>query len=299
MSSQSGQNYVISYKPQVTIGTPVTGSSGVTLRTLASTGFSLDRVQIQSEELRPDGLYGAPRKGVKSCPGSYTCEYSYGTFDPIFEAFLRSTFSVGVLNAGSTRSFLTFDQYHSDVDLSLQVETVRVLSCGLEVPAEGMVRLNIGLMGRNAVGLASGSSPGLTSPSLTSTEPMAGIDSVITAPGSAKFTACSFTATRSGGVQGVIGDTLSPDVYDGNARCTGSLSGTLETMAWLAAVGAESSTTITVLVTDAAGNTTQFDLANAQLMNFKAPVGQANAMIVSSDFSWGGAASFTITNTDA
>lgn len=294
-ASQSGQNYVISFKPQVTIGTPVTGASGVTLRTLASTGFSLNRARIQSEEIRGDGMRGAPRKGVKSAPGGYACELSYGSFDAMFEHFLRSTFTIDVLTPGTAKSFLTFDQYHRDVDLSLQVETVRAISMGVTVPAEGMVRIDWGLLGRNIAPLATGASPGLTAPTLTSTEPMAGIDATITGPGSALFTSASFSLNRGGGVQAVIGNTLSPDVYDGSAGGEGTLTGTLETLAWLTEAAGDTPTTISVLCPDGAGNTIQFDLANVMVEGFQAPVGQAAAMIVTAPFSFGGTDAITIT----
>lgn len=294
-ASQSGQNYVIAFKPQTVIGTPVTGASGVVLRTLASQGFSLNRARIQSEEIRADGMRGAPRKGVKSAPGAYACELSYGSFDAMFEHFLRSTFTVDVLTPGTTKSFMTFDQYHSDVDLSLQVETVRAISMGVTIPAEAMVRIDWGLLGRNVAPLATGASPGLTSPTLTTTEPMAGIDATITGPGSALYTSASFTLNRGGGVQAVIGDTLSPDVYDGSAAGEGTLTGTLETMAWLTEVATDDAVTLTMLCPDGAGNTITFALANVQLENFQAPVGQAAAMIVTSAFSFGGTNGITIT----
>lgn len=293
--SQSGQSYVIAFKPQTVIGTPVTGGSGVVLRTLASQGFSLNRARIQSEEIRADGMRGPPRKGVKSGPGSYACELSYGSFDAMFEHFLRSTFSTDVLTPGTTKSFMTFDLYHQDVDLSLQVETVRAISMGVTVPAEAMVRIDWGLLGRNIVPLATGSSPGLTSPTLTSTEPMAGIDATITGPGSALFTSASFTLNRGGGVQAVIGDVLSPDVYDGAAQGEGQLTGTLETLAWLTEATADTATTISILCPDGAGNTIQFDLANVMVEGFQAPVGQAAAMIVTCPFSFGGTNAITIT----
>ncbi len=299
MSSQSGQNYTVAFKTQSVVGTPVTGTGGKYIRTLASQGFSLNRALIQSEELRADGMKGAPRKGVKSAPGSYAVEFSYGSFDELLEHFMQSTFAMGVLTPGSTKSLLTIDQYHADVDLSLQVETARMISLGMTIPAEGMVRMDLGFMGRDMNPLASGSSPSLTSATLTTTEPMAGIDSVITGPGSAKFTSMSWTMNRGGGVQAVIGDTLSPDVYVGNAGGEGTLTGTLETLAWLSEVTADATTALSAVITDGAGNTTEFEFANAMLMDFQAPVGQANAMIVSSKFSFGGTNALTVTNTDA
>jgi hypothetical protein len=296
VASQSGQNYIVSYKPQTVIGTPATGGSGFVLRTLASQGFALNRARIVSEENRPDGLSGAPRKGVRSAPATYACEMSYGTFDPLFESFLRGTFTLDVLNPGTaTKTFFTFDQYLQDVDLSIQVETVRPLSMAVTIPAEAMSRIEWGLLGRNAAPLATGASPGLTTPTLTTTEPMAGIDATITGPGSVQFSSVSFNCTRAGGVQALIGTDVSPDVYDGRLVGEGTLNGTIESLAWLTEVTGNTPTTLTILQPDEAGNTIQFDLANVQMENFSAPVGAAAAMIVSSNFSWGGTDSIIIT----
>jgi hypothetical protein len=300
MASQSGQNYVINYKVQSVIGTPVTGSGGYTLRTLASQGFSYERARIQSQEIRSDGFYGKPRKGVKSAPGSYVCELSYGSFNPLFESFLRSTFnSVGVLVPGSTKTFFTWEQYHQDIDLSLQVETVRPISMNVNIPAEGMAQITWGLMGRNMAALDAASSQSLTTPTLTTTNPIAGIDCTITGPASMSFTSVQFGCTRPGGIQALIGTALSPDVYDGSATGEGTITGTLETLAYLSQVAGDTSTTLTASCPDDAGNEVEFALAGVQLENFSAPVGQPNAMIVSSKFSYGGATALTITNTAA
>lgn len=300
MSSQSGQNYVINYKVQTVIGTPVTGTGGYTLRTLASQGFDFQRARIQSQEIRSDGFYGAPRKGVKSVPGSYLSELSYNTYDPLFESFLRSTFnSVGVLVPGSTKTFFTFEQYLQDLDLALQVETVRPISMQVTIPAEGMCQIQWGLMGRSAAALDSAASPSMTSPTLTTTKPIAGIDCTITGPSAMSFSSVQFGCTRPGGVQALIGTTLSPDVYDGSATGEGTITGTIESLAYLSEVAGDSSTTLTVTCPDEAGNEIEFALAGVQLENFSAPVGQPNAMIVSSRFSYGGTTALQITNTDA
>lgn len=301
-TSQSGKSYVISYKNQTIIGTPATGASGVTLRTLASPGFSFNRAEISSNELRTDGFGSAPRKGVKSVPGSFNCELSYLTFDPLLAAMLRSSFAggVGAMTPGTTKTFFTFDEYLEDLDISLQVETVRVLSMAVKVPAAGMVTVDWGLLGRNAVALATGgTSPGLTSPTLTTVDPMAGIDSVITIAGGASFSSCDFSVARSGTVEGLIGTPLSADVYDGSAKGSGSLTGTLESLAMFTAAAADAAETLTIECIDSAGHNITFALAGVQLLDFAMPLGADTAMLFTSKFVFGGATALTITNAAA
>lgn len=298
-TSQSGRNYIVSFIPQVTIGTPVIGAGGTVIRTLASQGFSYERAEMKSPEIRSDGMGGNVKKGVVSVPASYLCPLTYGTHDSLFEAFLRGAFSVGVLSPGTTRKIFTVDEYFEDLDLSAQAETVRVLSMGVKIPAEGDSQITWGLMGRDATALASGASPSLTTPTLSTTEPMFGIDATITGPAGISFSAVDFTMTRSGGVQAVIGNKLSPDIYDGPAEGTGTISGTMESLALLTAVAADTAITLTIVQPDAAGNSIQFALSGVQVSKWQAPLGGDKALIQSAPFSFGGANALVITNTAA
>lgn len=299
MSSQSGQNYVISFIEQTVIGTPVTGAGGKVLRTLASQAFTYDRALIESQELRPDGMYGSPKKGVKSVPGAFSSELSYGTFDDLFQALLRNTFSAGVLTPGTTTKAFTFDEYLQDIDVTMQVEWVRVLGMNLNIPAEGMVQIGWNLLGRSAAKIASGASPSLTSPTLTTTKPIAGVDCTIVGPGSAQYSAVTVGCARQGGVQPLIGTKLSPDVYHGAAKGTGTIQGTVESLAWLDEVDGDTGTTLTATCPDDDGNEIEIALSGVQILNFSPPVGAPAAMIQSANFAFGGATAIQITNTDA
>lgn len=296
--SQSGSSYLVSYIAQTVIGTPVIGAGGTVLRTLASPGFSYSRAEIASAELRADGFTGEPRKGVVNAPASYTSELSYLTYDKLMAAFLRSSFAggVGAMTPGIVKTFFTFDQYLQDLDLSLQAETVRVLSMAVKVPAAGMVTVDWGLLARNLIPLATAASPSLTSPTLSAAKPMAGIDAIITIAGGAQYSSIDFAATRSGGIEAVIGATLSPDVYDGPAKGSGSITGTLESLAMLTAANTDAAVTVSVKCPDATGANVTFALANVQLIDFSLPLGADKAMLFTSKFTFGGATALTITN---
>src|ERR1035437_441497 len=296
--SQSGTRYIVSYIPQTIIRTPVIGAGGIVLRTLASQGFSVNRPEIASGEIRTDGFACTPRKGAKSAPATYACELSYLTFDGLMAALLRSSFAggVGAVTPGIVKTFFTFDQYLEDLDLAVQAETVRVLSMGVKVPAAGMVTVDWGLLGRNAIPLLVGASPSLTTPTLSTAEPMAGIDAVITIAGGASYTSIDFAATRPGAIEPVIGTPLSPDIYTGPAKGSGSITGTLESLAMLTAVDADAAVTVSVKCVDSAGHNVTFALANVQLLDFTMPLGTPTAMLFTSKFSFGGATAMTITN---
>lgn len=301
-TSQAGKAYTVTLIAQTIIGTPVTGAGGTVLRTLPSQGLSLNRAEAQSNEDRADGMSGTVHKGVKSAPATYNCPLVYTTHDPLFEAFMRSTFSIGlVLSPGSTKTFFTVDEYLADLDTSIQAETARLTSMAVKMPAEGMCEIAWGILARNLIPIAAGgTSPFLTGATPSTTEPMAGEDTIITGPAGMSFSSMDFSLTRGSGVQAVMNSAgLSPDVYIGNAKGTGTISGTVETLGLLTAVGADTPITLTAVCTDFAGNTIQFALSGVQLLDWNGPLGGDAAMIQSSKFSFGGSDALVITKVDA
>ena len=93
MPLQTGRNYNVNFRAEVTEGTLIGGGAAVgeRLRTLASPGLKLSRGQIQSAEVRNDANKSMMRLGSKSVEGSYVAEWNLASFDTLVEALLRST----------------------------------------------------------------------------------------------------------------------------------------------------------------------------------------------------------------
>jgi len=106
MTLQTGKNILIAYKAETTFNTPpavVTGANQ--FRPNAGSGLKLARATIKPGESRSDGKTPMGRLGSKSVTGSYPADISVGTFDPLLEAVMRSTWvAATTISAGSITS---------------------------------------------------------------------------------------------------------------------------------------------------------------------------------------------------
>jgi len=111
MANQTGKNVVISYKVESTIGVAVTGSGGTEFRKNAGSGLQLTRATINPNEVRSDGKTSMGRLGSKSVAGTVGGDLSIGTFDALFEAGVRGTWSTAttITQATSTLTSVTSD----------------------------------------------------------------------------------------------------------------------------------------------------------------------------------------------
>lgn len=134
MALQTGRNYLVNFKVEVTEGTLASGgaATGERLRTLASPGLALGRGAIQSEEVRNDGNKSMMRLGSKSVGGSYLAEWNLSSFDTLVEAFLRSTWVAPVA--------ITFDGGAALTSLTVNSSS-QVTFAGTTTPAAAGLRV--------------------------------------------------------------------------------------------------------------------------------------------------------------
>jgi hypothetical protein len=94
MPYQTGRNVVVAYKANASAyGTPATSGGGATGFRPISGGINLTKTAIPSQENRRDGMMTRGRHGQRAVSGGYQAELSVGTFDALFEAALRGTWS--------------------------------------------------------------------------------------------------------------------------------------------------------------------------------------------------------------
>jgi hypothetical protein len=103
MAFQTARQIEVAYKPQVTIGTPVTGSGALGFRA-NSGGMNLTKDPIKSNENRRDGQRSRGRHGGRMVQGSYPADLSVGTFDTLIAAMLWSTFGADLVITEATAS---------------------------------------------------------------------------------------------------------------------------------------------------------------------------------------------------
>jgi len=127
------------------------------------------------------------------------------------------------------RSF-TFDEYLADLDLSKVSVGCRVASFKITGQPDGMAMVEFGVVGMDQTTQATGASPTLTSPTLTSTIALTWLDATIRVAGSDRTNLTGFEFTFDNGAAGlpVIGSLVSPDVFENNAKISGSFSSTVQ-----------------------------------------------------------------------
>lgn len=93
MPSQTANNVQIGYKVQSGLGVPASGAGATGLRVKPSQSMTLTKAIIPSEEVRRDGQRTRGRHGSRSAGAAYTSELSVGSFDELFQAVLRGTWT--------------------------------------------------------------------------------------------------------------------------------------------------------------------------------------------------------------
>lgn len=132
------------------------------------------------------------------------------------------------LSAGATptRRTFYFDEYDVTTDLSQVYGGVRIVGMTIRGTPDGMAEATLTLLGASSAALATGASPYYSSPTLTTTIPLVFADATISYNGTdvATCTAFELTYEITAATQPVIGASVSPDVFDNDARLTGSFS---------------------------------------------------------------------------
>ena len=100
---QTGRNIVVAWKLNgSTYGTAAASGGGAAGFRPTGGSLGLSKGTIQSRENRRDGMTTRGRHGQRAVQGSYSAEVSVGTFDELFEAAMRGTWSGTTLVQQST-----------------------------------------------------------------------------------------------------------------------------------------------------------------------------------------------------
>jgi hypothetical protein len=124
-----------------------------------------------------------------------------------------------------TRSSYTFEQYYIDLDESEQFAGCRVSSMKLSFQPNSVVNVEFGIVGQAEAILGTAAAPGLTTPTQYTSIGMIAVDSTISIAGAAIATVTGGELMFDLNVQGqpVVGSTLTPDVWEGPMKVTGSI----------------------------------------------------------------------------
>ena len=164
----------------------------------------------------------------------------HGTDTLTAEASLDTAFTITIGKkltnpTTPTRLSYTFDEYNQDIDLSERLEGCRFTRFRLAGSPNGMAEVEFGIMGMSVTALATGTSPYFTTPTEYTTDPLVFADALISYGGSeiAVATAFELVYEVQAATLPVIGSTTTPDVFDNEARLSGSITFLREDLARL------------------------------------------------------------------
>lgn len=190
-----------------------------------------------------------------------------------------------IFNADSVvRKSYYVEQYYQDLDLSEVFGGVRFTSFSITGSPNGMADISVGAMGLSAADLASGASPYYTAPTEYTTGPLAFSDAVIGFDGAKLIAATSFSWSldNGGSTLPVIGSSVGPDVFDGPARLSGTISMLREDLDSLGDFADEDELELFVLLqASMAAPKSYFGLyvPRLKLMGLDAPLGSTSGLI--------------------
>ncbi len=186
------------------------------------------------------------------------------------------------------RSF-TFEEYNIDLDLSKIATGCRISSMKITGQPDGMALVEFGVVGIDLNPATSGNSPSLTSSTLTSTIALTWLDASIKV-GSAdrtNLTAFEVTLDLSAATLPVIGSSTSPDVFENNAKISGSVTYALQDFADLTAFTAETEFEFHALLVEPESEPKDFIsffMPRLKYAGFDDPQGNDGAKIATSPF---------------
>ena len=218
---------------------------------------------------------------------THTLTVNTGAFT--VEATAVSAYSITrgtkIFNADTVvRSSYYFEQYQIDNDLSEVFGGCRFTGLTLNGSPNGMADVAFSVMGLSATALAAGASPYFTAPTEYTTGPLAFSDAFIGFDGARLTTATAFSLSldNGGATLPVIGNTTSPDVFDGPARLSGSLSFLREDLDTLGDYTDEDELELFILLQaamTAPKNYVGIYVPRIKIMGLDAPLGSDSALI--------------------
>lgn len=177
-----------------------------------------------------------------------------------------------------TRYSHTVEQYDEDADLSELFLGNRVTSLKLSCRPNEMARITVGLMGMDRTALATGTSPWFTAPAETTGLGLIADDAAISFNGAlvTQFTGIDLDFTIGASGQPVLGNFVSPDIFDNVLTVSGTISGLREDFAKITLFDAETEFAINLLLQELATAPKPFlnvFLPRVKIQALSAPVG--------------------------
>ena len=286
MTIANGAQHSLHYVAESSYGTTPSTPSYTPLPHTGTT-LAMTKDAIESEKLRGDRQVEDFRHGNKSIGGDVTAELEYGAFDDLIEAALCGTWTTDVLKAGTTRRSFTLER--SFADLSTQ-EYHRYTGCevnslALSVAPNSMVTLTLGWIGKDLT-LNTTKVTGSTYAADAGETPFDSFTGSISEGGSTIATVTALEMTLENGIEPLfsVGSATTNRPAIGKSRVTGTLTTYFESKALYSKFIDETSSSISLTLTDLDGNDYTIDMSNVKYNSGQPDVAGEGAVTVAMDF---------------
>jgi len=286
MTFANGAQHSLHYIAETTYGTtPSTPSFSPIPHTGTSLAVSKDAVE--SEKLRGDRMVEDFRHGNKTVGGDITCELEYEAFDDLLEAVCCGTWATNVLKAGTTRRSFTIQRKFGDL-ATPEFHTYKgceINTLGISVSPNAMVTTTFGIVGKD-LSLGTSAITGSTFGADSGNSPFDSFTGSITEGGSSIATVTSIEFNLENGIEPLfsVGSQTTNRPSIGRSRVTGTLTTYFASKTLYEKFLNETSSSITLTLTDLDGNSYEFDFSNVKYNSGQPDVSGEGTVTIALDF---------------
>lgn len=225
----------VAYKKEATFGTKPGPTDG---KVLPRTSFTLNLAKetFQSNRIALHQQASGTRHGTRRIEGSYDDEISCETHKDFWAALLRNNWTPGdvgvspgvlfVPQSGHTDDSFTFEEWRSDITTSQVYTGVKVVGAQVNVQPNGMATVSFSLMGQDMDSVIGNTRYFTTPAPLPGNIPASGAvgELLVDGSGVAVVTSADFNINGNGSTEGVLGASVTPDVFRGIIQVSGNFS---------------------------------------------------------------------------
>lgn len=284
MAIANGAQHSLQYVAETSYGTtPATPTWSVLPHT--GTSLALTKDAIESEKLRGDRQVEDFRHGNKSVSGDVSSELEFGAFDDLLEAVMCGSWASDVVKAGTTRRSFTFERKFGDLATP---EYHRYSGCeintmSLSVSPNSMVTATFGVIGKDLTIATSATGTNGTDSGNT---PFDSFTGSISEGGSTIATVTALELSLENGIEPLfsIGSQTTSRPSIGKSRLTGTLTTYFESKALYEKFLNETSSSISLTLTDLDGNSYTIELGNVKYNSGQPDVSGEGAVTIAMEF---------------
>lgn len=286
MTFANGAQHSLHYVAETVYGTTPSTPS---FTPLPHTGTSLavSKDAVESEKLRGDRQVEDFRHGNKTVGGDISAELEYEAFDDILEAVLCGTWTTDELTAGTTRRSFTLQRKFADLSVP---EYHTYTGCefntmSLSVSPNSMATVTFGVIGKD-LSLATTAITGSTFGTDVGNSPFDSFTGSISEGGVSIATVTSIEMSLENGLEPLfsVGSQTTNRPSIGRSRVSGTLTTYFQSKTLYEKFLNETSSSITLTLTDLDGNSYEFDMSNVKYNSGQPDVSGEGAVTIALEF---------------